>query len=257
MKHIVIFIISLILFNNLLFAQSNINQVDNKGLKQGEWIKKDPKTNLVVYKGQFKDNKPIGVFKYFHENTDLIKSEIKFKDDGKTAYAEIFNTSGKIQAKGKYIDEKRDSVWNFYSEFGELISKENYKNGNKEGQSFIYYPNGQLFEEINFKNDLKDGANKQYYENKQLKSESNYKNGKLIGKNAYYYPNGMVASVGIYNQLGNKNGVWLTKDKDGKTTEKEVYDNGKLLQGKAAEDWIKNNKNKENPTSKIEKKKEK
>jgi antitoxin component YwqK of YwqJK toxin-antitoxin module len=245
MKHIVTFIFSLILFNNILFAQSNINQLDSKGLKQGEWVKTDPKTNLAVYKGQFKDNKPIGVFKYFYENTDLIKSEIKFKNDCKTAYAEVYYISGKIQAKGKYIDEKKDSVWTFYSEFGEILSKENYKNGLKEGKSFIYYPNGQLLEEIYFKNNLKEGVNKQFYESKQLKYESNYKNGKLVGKNTYYYPNGMVASVGMYNQLGNKNGVWISKDKDGKVTEKEVYDNGKLLQGKAAEEWINNNKNKE------------
>jgi len=38
--------------------------------------------------------------------------------------------------------------------------------------------------------------------------------------------------------------LWWWWLRQRKTTEKEVYDNGKLLQGKAAEDWIKNNKNK-------------
>jgi antitoxin component YwqK of YwqJK toxin-antitoxin module len=253
LKLLIVFLI--FLTNRLLIAQSKINQTDSKGLKQGEWIKTDPNTNLILYKGQFKDNKPVGVFKYFHANTDILKSELKFKNDGITAYAEVFYISGKLQAKGKYINEKRDSIWSFFTEYGELISKENYKNGLKEGQSYTYYPKGELLEEINYKNNLKDGPNKQYYINKQIKSESNYKNGKLIGKNAYYYPNGMLASIGYYNDFGNKFGVWLSKDKDGKVTEKEVYDNGNLLTGKAAEEWLKNNNSKENtPTKKTEKK---
>ena len=241
--------------SNILLAQTNINQIDSKGLKQGEWIKKDPLTNFIIYKGQFKDNKPTGVFKYFHENTELIKSELKFKNDGKTAYAEIYHMSGKIQAKGKYINEKRDSVWLFFNEEGALISKENYKNGLKEGQAFVYYPEGQLLEEIYYKNNLKDGPNKQYYTNKQVRSEVNFKNGKVTGKNAYYYPDGMEARIGYYNEFGNKNGVWLSKDQQGKVTEREVYDNGKLLSEKAAEEWLNKNKKKEDASPKKEQKK--
>lgn len=232
-----------------LTAQKSFNITDAKGLKQGPWIKTDLKTNKIVYKGQFKDNKPIGIFKYYFEEIDTIKSILDFRKDGKSAYAQIFHLNNKIKAKGKYINEKKDSLWSFYDEDGKLLSTENYNNGLKEGKSIIYYTDGTILEEGNYKNDKKNGSFKQFYPDKQIKMESSYKDGVMIGKNAFYYPNGMLANIGYLNEKGNKFGVWLSKDKDGKVTEREVYDDGNLLEGKAAEEWLEKNKSNNKPNS--------
>jgi antitoxin component YwqK of YwqJK toxin-antitoxin module len=225
-----------------LFSQKTINVTDSKGLKQGYWVKLNPKTNKIIYRGQFKDNKPFGVFKYYFEETDTIKTLMEFKNEGKTAYAQIFHLNNSIQAKGKYTNEKKDSVWMFYDEYGKKLCSENYKNGLKEGKSIIYYPDGNVLEEGTYKNDKKHGAFKQLYPDKKIKMECSYKDGVMIGKNAFYYPNGMLANIGYFNDKGNKFGVWLSKDKEGKVTEREVYDDGVLLEGKAAEEWLEKNK---------------
>lgn len=227
------------------FAQTATNTVDEKGLKQGFWIKLNPQTGKPAYKGTFKDDKPIGVFKYYYSEIDTIHTIMDFRNNGKIGYAQIFYMTGTIQAKGKYINEKKDSVWTFYDENGKLLSTENYKEGKKEGKSVVYYPSGSVSEEKNYKNDLKDGEFKQYFEGKKIKAEGTYVADKFVGKNAFYYPNGMAAASGFYNDKGNRHGVWVYRDKDGKITSKDVYDNGKVLTEKEAAIWLEKNKGKE------------
>jgi len=253
MRHIII--LNLILSFLKLNAQSTTNQTDERGLKQGFWIKRNPETRAIIYKGQFKDNKPFGIFKYYYQEIDTIKSIIEFRDGGNIAYSQLFHSNGKKQALGKYVNEKKDSTWTFYNEQGKLLSIENYSIGTRNGKSIVYYPGGSILEDSNFKNDKRDGVHKEYYENKQLKSEANYVNGKLVGKNAFYYPNGMLSNIGYYNESGNKFGVWLSKDEEGKVTAREVYENGTLLEGKAAEAWLERNKAKNQNTEKQEQKK--
>ncbi|MCU0361631.1 MAG: hypothetical protein MUF75_13140, partial [Bacteroidia bacterium] len=99
-------------------------QKDEQGRKQGYWKKTDEKTGKLVYEGRFKDDKPIGIFKYYNTN-DSVKTIIDFKADGKTSYAKYFHFNGKLAAVGKYSDkETKDSVWAYYDEMGTLISKE-------------------------------------------------------------------------------------------------------------------------------------
>jgi len=232
-------------------AQTAINKTDDKGLKQGYWVKLNPTTGKPAYKGTFKDDKPVGVFKYYYSEIDTMKTVMEFKNNGTVGYATVFYMTGKKQAQGKYVNEKKDSVWTFYDELGKLLSTEEYKDGKKEGKSLIYYPNGEISEERNFKNDLNHGVFKQFFEGKKVKAEGTYVDGKQVGKSAYYYPSGIPAAMGYYKENGNRNGVWVYKDKDGKITSKDVYDNGKLLTPKEAEAWLLKNKGKEpkeNPT---------
>lgn len=225
-------------------AQNAPNVTDTKGLKQGYWEKKDPQSGLTAYKGNFKDDKPVGTFTYYYPNMDSVHTIMKFTSNPKVAYATIYHTSGKIQAKGKYVDEKKDSVWTFYDFYGVLLSTETYKLGKREGKSYVYYPNGVISDEKYFENDKLTGQYKTYFENKAVKTECTYVNGKLFGKNATYYPGGVAAVMGYYSKSGHMNGLWVYKDEKGKVTKKEVYDEGKLLEGKAAEEWLLKNKNK-------------
>lgn len=240
------YIFLFLLISSLSFnAQTAANKTDDKGLKQGYWVKLNPTTGKPAYKGTFKDDKPFGVFKYYYSEIDTMKTIMEFKNNGTVGYATVFYMTGKKQAQGKYVNEKKDSVWTFYDEGGNLLSMEGYKEGKKDGKSLIYYPNGEIAEERNFKNDLNHGVFKQFFEGKKVKAEGTYIEGKQVGKSAVYFPGGTPAAMGYYNERGNRNSVWLYKDKEGKVTSKDVYDDGKLLNVKEAEAWLLKNKGKE------------
>lgn len=216
---------------------------DASGKKQGYWKKKDDKTNKLVYEGEFKDDKPVGKFKYYYPN-DSVKAVMVFKDGGNIAYAKLFHPTGKRMAEGKYIKEIKDSVWIYYDELGVLISKEKYVNGKKDGTTYVYLPDGAVSEERNYKMGVDHGKFKQYFDGKKLKGEGTYVNGNLEGKATYYFPNGVEVASGYYKN-GVKEGPWIYKDEKGKIKEKELYKGGKLASAKETEAFFNKNKPKE------------
>lgn len=209
---------------------------DASGKKQGYWKKKDEKTNKLIYEGEFKDDKPVGKFKYYYAN-DSVQAIMNFKDGGKIAYAKLFHPSGKRMAEGKYIKEIKDSTWLFYDESGVLLSKDKYVMGKKDGASYVYLPDGTLAEERNFKMDVMNGPFKQYFDGKKLKGQGNYVNGNLDGKATYYFPNGVEVASGYYKN-GLKTGPWIYKTEKGEIKEKELYINGKLASKKETEEFF-------------------
>ncbi|MBS1647431.1 MAG: hypothetical protein JST67_08845 [Bacteroidetes bacterium] len=216
----------------------NKNQVDAKGQKQGYWEKTDLATNKLTYKGTFKNDKPQGLFTYYYKGCDSTHSKVDFRQDGKVAYATLYNIDGTKQAKGKYIQEKKDSIWNFYDAKGVLISSENYIGGKKDGVSKVFYENGVVSEEKNYKNGLEEGAFKSYYSDKTIKSEGSYFNGQFNGKCTWYYPGKTIAAQGFYEN-GLKKGVWIYNSSDGKKPTKEVWEKGKQLSDKETEEYFK------------------
>lgn len=232
----------LLLLSASFFAQVAINITDANGLKQGYWVKLNPENGRPAYKGTFKDNKPMGIFKYYYPEVDTMRSVMDFRNDGKVAYSSLYYMTGVIQAKGKYVDEKKDSTWNFYDDKGKLLSVEDYTAGKKNGKATIYFVNGVVSEEKTYKMDQLDGAYKEYFESKKIRRERNYVNGKQVGKEVVYFPNGIIELMGVYNKAGKMHGVWITNDKTGKQIIKAVYDNGKRLSGKKADEWIEKNK---------------
>ena len=217
--------------------------VDSKGRKQGYWKKKDEK-NKLIYEGEFKDNKPVGKFKYYGAN-DSVSAIMDFKDGEKFAYAKIFHLNGKRKAEGKYVGKEiKDSVWTYYDELGTLISREKYKMGKKNGPSFVYLPDGAISEERNYKEDILEGPYKDYFNGSNLRSQGTYVKGVLEGRVAYYYPNGVEVAAGYYKN-GVKNGPWIYKTESGKVREKELYKNGKLASQKETDEFFAKTKNKE------------
>ncbi len=224
------------------------NIVDAAGKKQGYWKKKDEKGEKLIYEGLFKDDKPVGKFKYYYP-FDSVKAIMDFRQEGKVAYSTLFHPSGKIMAKGKYIAELKDSVWLYYDEAGVLISKENYELGKKNGKAFVYLPDGKIAEEKNYKYNLQDGPFKQYFDGKLVKGEGTYVNGKMEGKVSYYNPNGVVICTGYYKN-DQRTGPWIYKEKDGKIKEKRLYIDGKEADKKTTEEFFNKNKVVETPTKK-------
>lgn len=221
---------------------------DAAGKKQGYWKKKDEKTGKLIYEGEFKDDVPVGKFKYYYPN-DSVRAIMHFRNGGKSAYAKLFHMGGRRMAEGKYVGkETKDSVWTYYDETGTLISREKYVMGKKEGTSYVYFPDGTISEERNFKNDLQDGPFKQYFDGKKLRSSGNYLKGNFEGRVCYYYPNGIEAGAGYYVN-GQKNGPWIYKSSEGKITEKELYIKGQLAGKKETDEFFSKNKSTGSPQS--------
>ena len=239
----------LIVFLNVFLSVAQ-NKTDEKGWKQGYWKKIDPTTKKIIYEGNFKDNLPQGLFKYYYPN-DSIKSKMLFIQNGKIGYSTLFHANGKMMAYGKYINELKDSTWCFYDEKGLIISKETFLLGKKNGVSFVYFSNGIVSEEYHYKMDLKHGPFKQYFDKNLIKGEGNYVNGLMEGKNTYYFPNGVQVASGYYKN-GQKNGPWIYKEQDGKIKEKELYKFGRLATQKETDDFFNKNKSTEEKTKNSE-----
>ena len=226
----------------LLLCSCLLAQPKQEEPKEGYIKKRDPKTDRLLWEGNFKNNKPVGVFKYYHTN-DSVRAKLSYRgDDGKRCYAKMYHPNGVRMAEGVYIDkEMKDSVWTYYDELGVLISRESYKNGLKHGTCYIYFPDGSVSEEKRWKDGKEDGPFRQYIEGKKLRSSGQYINGKREGKFAYYYPNGTEAAAGIYRN-DTKDGVWIYKKIDGTITDKEVYVKGRQLSKKEADAYLSKNK---------------
>ncbi len=241
-------IVFILLILNGLFSVAQTTDVNGK--KQGYWKQKDEKTNKLMYEGEFKDDRPVGKFKYYYPN-DSIRAIIDFKKGGKVAYAKLYHYTGKRMGEGKYNSEvlnnlNRDSVWLFYDEAGILISKDKYVNGKKDGVSYVYLPDGKLAEEKTYKNDVLNGPFKQYFDGVKLRGQGAYKDGLLEGKVSYYFPNGTEVATGSYIK-DRKNGPWIFKEENGKIKEKELYKEGVKASQKETDEFFSKGKKTETP----------
>ncbi|HEU4716215.1 MAG TPA: toxin-antitoxin system YwqK family antitoxin [Bacteroidia bacterium] len=201
------------------------NKTDSLG-KQGAWKKTDDQ-GTCVYVGQFKNDKPYGIFQYF-DTQGYLMTEMNFFSGGNVQYAKMYYQNGKMQAQGKYLNQKKDSLWSFYDDLGELLSEEWYKDGLKNGKSITYHPGTKQPAEVKtFKNGLEEGAWIQYYADGKIKGQGTYVAGNYEGKATWYYPDGSTNITGFY-QHAVKNGTWLYYDETGKLKGKETWVNGKL-----------------------------
>ncbi len=193
-------------FCMISYSQSETNKTDDKGLKQGLWIKYYPNRNKL-YEGTFKDNKPTGEMKrYFDDGS--IKALMLFYDSGDSVQTTIYYQNGVVASEGLYINNKKHGAWNYYSFFDStLVKTEHFNLDNKEGSEKNYYPNGTLAEFINWKNNKKNGEWEQFYEDSTPKSKGAFVDGEINGSYYVYYSNGRPEVVGFY-KLGKMDGIW-------------------------------------------------
>ena len=101
------------LFSYSLLGQT-INRRDADGLKQGFWEAVDSR-GMPVYRGTFKDDKPVGEMKRFFPTGEL-RLIMNYDNTSNFARVRFFLPNGRLAAQGNYIDNKRDSVWIFYNQ---------------------------------------------------------------------------------------------------------------------------------------------
>ncbi len=220
-------------FTLFVFSQEE-NQTDAKGKKQGLWKKYHP-NGMIRYKGNFKDDQPIGEFIYFY---DTGKLQVKITHFGTESYANNYYETGELKATGKYENQLKDSVWTYYDTDGYKIADELYINGKREGSWKVYYNTGQVAEEKEYTSDFEDGIWKQYFIDGKEKLSATYVKGELEGRATYYGSNGKKAVSGVFVR-GARDGFWTFYKEDGTTVrKKEEYKNGIRIDANKDEDVI-------------------
>jgi antitoxin component YwqK of YwqJK toxin-antitoxin module len=224
MKKIALFFFFGIIFCSVTaFSQSETNQMDAQGKRQGVWKKTYPGTTQLRYEGTFEHGKEIGEFKFYCEECKDKPTATKvFNIKEGVADVKYFTIKGKLVSEGKMKDKDRIGEWVYYHEKStNVMTRENYNNGKLDGKVITYYPDGKITEEINYKQGIKEGEDNYYAPNSVLLKKLIYKEDKLQGPASYYDANGNVVIEGFYKE-GKKHGLWKYY-KDGKVTLEETY----------------------------------
>jgi len=206
-----------------LFSQ--VNQTDANGMRQGSWQKTWP-NGRMMYKGQFKDDKPVGEWTRYYEGGQ-IKARIRYCENSDSAYTRLFNNDGEKLAEGVYVDKKREGNWIFYSN-GQKIAEETYADGLKHGVSKTYYPTGELFEMSDWQNGKQDGNHRVFFKNGKPYMQCKYADGKRNGLCLSYFKNGRIEMEAHYNN-NLRDGEWKFYSEQGDSLYSLKYDQGKLL----------------------------
>ncbi len=204
----------------------DVNQVDDLNRKQGKWVKTYP-NGTIRYEGQFYNDKPYGIFKYFYDDAKP-KAVTVFSNDGIVAHTKTYFETGQIMAEGKFINRLKDSTWLYYSDVdSSLVASEEYKKGVLNGKSISYYPKTlQPAQIVIYKNGVKEGDFKKFFSDGKLMTKGIYKNDTLEGEFILYYDNGKTELKGWY-KAGMETGKWQYYDESGKSITKDEYKRGK------------------------------
>ena len=240
------FLILFLFTTSTLFGQ---NITDTKGLKQGVWQKTDPNTKALIYKGQFKDNKPVGTFTYYYPNKK-IQAIIIHTPNSPRSTATFYHETGTVLSKGIYQNMKKDSIWLSYTPSGTLTMSESFKDDKFDGPRIVYYPPALsdkkvlvMASYINYSKGLINGLKIEYFETGVTKSKANYINNKKTGVCEVYYPSGKVMNQERYKD-GVLHGWSFVKEENGVEINRQYYFHGELMEGKKLEAILKQYKDK-------------
>ena len=204
-------------------AEGEFNQTDANGLKQGPWHKYHPGDSVFRYEGQFKDDKPYGLFTHYFINR-IVKVELTYHSPERSL-SKSYYPDGTLMAVGMYDNQRKDSTWVLYDLYGSKISEDNYVQGKRYGYWRKYFADGKLMQEKYYENDLESGTIKQYFSSGILYREAIYVEGGLEGEATFYHENGLLKSEGKYYHDA-KTGVWKTYDEDGQLIDERRYVKG-------------------------------
>jgi antitoxin component YwqK of YwqJK toxin-antitoxin module len=208
-------------------ADTLFNQTDINNLKQGYWKKTYPDGKLL-YKGFFKDNKPVGEMRRYFESGAL-KAIFFYDKTGESARVRLFYEDGKIAAEGKYFNTLKDSTWKYHSYYsGQVTSTEEFARGLRNGMMVNYYDNGDVSEKLEWKNNKKCGLWEQYLKGNILKLKGTYSDGRLEGEFLVNYEDGKSYAKGQYLH-DQRYGKWVFYSKDGSIQSELEYLNGKVV----------------------------
>lgn len=228
-----------------LFSFAQVNQVDSKGRKQGIWEKTYPNSIVFQYRGEFKDDKPIGKFTYYYESSKVkaIINHNAITPGRSVAY--FYHEEGTVMSYGIYRNLKKDSIWVNMTPSGRLSTVETYKNDLLDGETKVYFipedpeDKSQIVSTtINYKAGKLDGPYVEYFLNRRVKTKGNYVDNKQDGAWEEFHVNGNRAATYRYKN-GEKHGYAIAYDTNGSRLGEVMYYHGKLMEGKPLENLLK------------------
>jgi antitoxin component YwqK of YwqJK toxin-antitoxin module len=151
----------------VIYLGDTINVKDNKGLKQGVWMK-FYKTDTVFSKGQFKNDKPFGTFYAYYPSGKINFTRI-YDATGRKSIFKSYYENGKLKLIGYYNLQNKDSIWKYYGETDSLVATEFYKNGQEYGEWVVYYLSGRKAEILQYQKGKRNGFSKNFLPMENLK----------------------------------------------------------------------------------------
>ena len=218
-------------------AYGQVNQVDAQGRKQGTWEKTYEGSIVYQYRGQFKDDKPVGKFTYYYESSK-VKAIIKHNDVEKgRSLAYFYHENGQVMSAGIYRNMKKDSIWVNFTPGGKLSTKEEFKNDQLNGTTYVYFVTEDLQSQTpvvatkkTYKDGVLHGEYIEYFVNGKTKNRGKYVNNKQDGPWEEFHLNGQRAITYRYDD-GKKHGYQIAYDETGKRLGEVFYYNGQLIEG--------------------------
>ena len=221
-------------------AFGHVNQIDANGKKQGVWEKVYPGSRVFMYRGQFKDDKPVGKFSYFYKSSKvraiIIHNDLTHRSEGY-----YYHETGGLLSYGIYQAQKKDSIWVNWDKNGRLSSKESFLKDSLHGIKVVYYvpKDGDKSQRpssvLRYDNGLLHGEYQEYFESGKIKASGKYEKNKKIGIWTTYHPGGKKMIVIRYKK-GIKHGWCYGYSNLGKETGKKYYYYGRFLEGKEFKD---------------------
>lgn len=235
-----IFLLGFTLILNAVWAQ--VNQVDSKGRKQGPWEKIYPGTKVYQYRGQFKDDKPVGKFTYFYESSK-VKAVINHEATGRSE-AFFYHETGVLMSHGIYRNLKKDSIWTTFVPSGRLSTRETFKADSLHGKKVIYFvpedpedKSERVSAVMNYENGKLHGEYVEYFIDGVPMRKGTYVHGKIEGAWEEFHPNGKRSILYRYKN-GVKHGFAIAYDTDMKRIGEQYYFHGRRLEGAELEDKL-------------------
>jgi len=184
------------------------------------------KDGKIKWEDSYLQGKLISV-KYWYYNKDvygyLIKDKGKLKP--RKTYRKEFYSDGKLRIEATEINNKKDGAYKTYFQNGFPQCNCNYKYGKADSIQIKHFENGQISLICNYKNGKEDGKTIYYFDNGQIWSERIYNDGKPWEVLTNFDINGNVMEKGT---LKDGNGTLFIYDENGKLTDIEYYEKGKL-----------------------------
>jgi len=100
----------------------------------------------------------------------------------------------------------------------------------REGIFTWYYPDGNKQQECEYKDNQLNGAFQEWYEDGQVKTKESFSEGLIDGPLKTWRKDGKLELDAQYSK-GEKHGYFLSYYKNGQLARKELYDNGKFIEG--------------------------
>ncbi|NVO20738.1 MAG: toxin-antitoxin system YwqK family antitoxin [Bacteroidetes bacterium] len=226
MKKIILTSVLVLLAVIFVSAQeSNLNQTDAKGLKQGQW---EEKITTGVSKGLYVNDQKEGNWITYGPNGNLLRIEAFSKGLREGVFVEI-DQRGYLVTETYYKNNLLEGVAKKYYYGTNPASVIDYKAGKINGKKKVYYENaaGKVTEESEYTDDIKNGTSNFFAINGDPIAEFIYKDGQLEGVQKSYYPGKKLLSE--QNYLHNlESGLYKEYYESGKVKIESNYKAGKL-----------------------------